>query len=237
MKLLTGLFRACRKRLLTNDNDMGMFRNKLNELVDNKDSLSDEEVVACVEELKKITDDLPDEEDKEKLIRFLEDFKIVKQQDAKTAKEAASSVADLFERLDTKSMQDVPENVAVEGENPELTEEEASSAEDETVNKITEETKAPEDEGTDTEETEDADEKAKYALEEIYQFIKKRMAEDNGEEEAETGTVEAEDNECTQEEENKDDVVADHAPHIPVTVKDHVAGGKLMDLFNMAKGE
>jgi hypothetical protein len=232
MKLLTGLFRACRKRLLTNDNDMGMFRNKLNELVDNKDSLSDEEVVSCVEELKKITDDLPDGEDKEKLVRFLEDFKIVKQQDEKTAKEAASSVADLFERLDTKSMQDVPENVAVEEKETPLTEE-TSSAESENVNEITEETKAPEEK----EGTEDKDANAKYTLEEIYQFIKKRMAEDAGKEEAEEDTEEAEDNACTQKEENKDDVVADHAPHIPVTVKDHVAGGNLRALFNMAKGE
>ena len=43
MKLLTGLFRFARKRTQTTDNDMGMFRTKLEELVSSKDSLSDED--------------------------------------------------------------------------------------------------------------------------------------------------------------------------------------------------
>lgn len=37
MKLFTGLFRAARKRTMTTDNDMGMFRTKLEELVAGKD--------------------------------------------------------------------------------------------------------------------------------------------------------------------------------------------------------
>ena len=108
MKLFTGLFRAARKRTMTTDNDMGMFRKKLEELVAGKDSLKDEEVVAKVDELKGLTADLPDSEDKAKLDRFLDDFKAVKEQDEATAKEAASMVADLFEKLDTAAMQDVP---------------------------------------------------------------------------------------------------------------------------------
>lgn len=104
MKLLTGLFRAARKRLMTTDNDMGMFRDKLMELVASKDKLSDEEVAAKVDELKGFTADLPGDEDKAKLDRFLDDFKAVKEQDEATAKEAAGMVADLFEKLDTAAM-------------------------------------------------------------------------------------------------------------------------------------
>ena len=103
MKLLTGLFRFARKRTQTTDNDMGMFRDKLNELVEQKETLSDEDVSAKVEELKAMSADLPDEEEKAKLDRFLEDFKSVKEQDAATAKEAAGLVADLFEKLDTQA--------------------------------------------------------------------------------------------------------------------------------------
>ena len=44
MNLITGLFRAARKRLMATDNDMGMFRTKLTELVENKDKLTDEVV-------------------------------------------------------------------------------------------------------------------------------------------------------------------------------------------------
>ena len=73
-KLLTGLFRAARKRVMTHDNDMGMFREKLNELVEKKAELPDEEVVKRVDELKEMTIDLPDDEEKAKLDRFLEDF-------------------------------------------------------------------------------------------------------------------------------------------------------------------
>ena len=55
MKLLTGLFRAARKRTLTTDNDMGMFREKLTELVEKKAELPDEEVAKRVDELKEMT--------------------------------------------------------------------------------------------------------------------------------------------------------------------------------------
>ena len=66
MKLLTGLFRAARKRTLTTDNDMGMFREKLTELVEKKAELPDEEVAKRVDELKEMTVDLPESEDKSK---------------------------------------------------------------------------------------------------------------------------------------------------------------------------
>ena len=107
MKLITGLFRFARKRVQTTDTDMGAFRDKIDELVAKKDSLSDEEVESKVEELKTMSADLPESEDKGKLDRFLEDFKSVKEQDEATAKEAAGMVADLFEKLDTEAMQDV----------------------------------------------------------------------------------------------------------------------------------
>jgi hypothetical protein len=184
-KLLTGLFRAARKRTLTTDNDMGMFRDKLTELVEQKDSLSDEDVVKRVDELKEMTIDLPDEEEKAKLDRFLEDFKSVKEQDDATAKEAAGMVADLFEKLDTEAMKDVPdvggeetteEVKETETEEAPLTESAAPEEATEEAKETVEETVAPEGE----KEAEDADPNSDYTLEEIYQFIKKRMAEDCG---------------------------------------------------------
>lgn len=236
-KILTGLFRFARRSLMTTDNDMGQFRQKLNELIEQKDTLSDEEITAKVEEIKQIAGDLPDNEGKEKLNRFLEDFKAVKEQDPAVAKKAADAIADQFEKLDTEAMQDVPDV------QPEATGEDTPAAEPapelppegkEEVEETVEETEAPEG------KPEDEDPNADYSLEEIYQFIKKRMAEDAGQGESEDAAPaknkadgEANDAECG--EEKKEDVVADHAPHIPVTVKDNTGKGSLSELFNMAK--
>lgn len=230
MKLLTGLFRYARKRTQTTDNDMGMFRTKLEELVSSKDSLSDEDVAKRVDELKEMTIDLPDEEEKAKLDRFLEDFKSVKEQDEATAKEAADMVANMFEKLDTEAMKDVPdvgteetveetvtEEPLTEGAAPEATEE-AEEAVEETV--------APEGE---EEKTEDADPNSEYTLEEIYQFIKKRMAEDS------CAGDSAE--EVEKEEEKEEEVVADHAPRIPVTMNmnSKPSAGSLGEMWNKIK--
>lgn len=219
--LLTGLFRAARKALMTVDNDMGMFREKLNELVDQKDALSDEEIVAKVEELKSITADLPDDEGKEKLVRFLEDFKAVKEQDPAVAKKAAETVAEEFEKLDAAAMQDVPGGIAEESVEEPVPDEGETVAEE-----VAEETVAEE-----KPLEEDADPNAEYTLEEIYQFIKKRMAED-----AEPGTEEVPAEEISEGKE-EEEVVADHAPHIPVTVNANAGAGSLASLFNMAKGD
>lgn len=243
MKLFTGLFRAARKRTMTTDNDMGMFRQKLDELVASKDTLSDEDIVAKVEELKGFTNDLPSDDDKAKLDRFLEDFKAIKEQDPATAKEAAGMVADLFEKLDTKAMQDVPatEEPAPEAEPTQEVEGEATEelvegaapeaagepAED-GAEEIAEETEIP----GEGEATEDADPNAEYSLEEIYQFIKKRMAEDSAcQDEA---PAEEKDQEENKEE---DEVVTDHAPFIPVTMNNKSATqGTLAQMFADIKG-
>ena len=155
MKLLTGLFRAARKRTLTTDNDMGMFREKLSELVEKKAELPDEEVAKRVDELKEMTADLPESEDKSKLDLYLEDIKSIKEQDDATAKEAASMVSDLFEKLDTEAMKEVDggaeateeatEEVAAEAEAP-LVESEAAPEATEEATEAVEETVAPEEE-------------------------------------------------------------------------------------------
>ena len=241
MKLLTGLFRAARKRTLTTDNDLGQFRAKLEELVSSKDSLSDEDVVKRVDELKEMTIDLPDEEEKAKLDRFLEDFKTVKEQDEATAKEAASMVADLFEKLDTEAMKDIPDVGAEEEtetvEETETEETEAPLADGEEATEeaevAVEETVAPEGE----EKTEDADAPFdEYTLEEIYQYVKKRMDEELGAEDgACDGAEEVE--EAKEEEEKEEEVVTDHAPHIPVTMNGTSGEGTLRAMFeNIKKG-
>lgn len=237
MKLLTGLFRAARKRTLTTDNDLGQFRSKLEELVSSKDSLSDEDVVKRVEELKEMTIDLPDEEEKAKLDRFLEDFKTVKEQDEATAKEAAGMVADLFEKLDTEAMKDVPdvggeETETVEETSTEETKEPLADGDEATeeVKETVEETVAPE-----GEDTEDADAPFdEYTLEEIYQYVKKRMDEELGAEDGACDSAE-EVEEAKEEEEKEEEVVTDHAPRIPVTMNSTPSNGSFLDVFAKIK--
>lgn len=228
MKLLTGLFRFARKRTQTVDTDMGAFREKLDELVEKKDSLGDEEIVSRVEELKSMSADLPDGDDKSKLERFLEDFKAVKEQDAATAKEAAKMVADLFESLDTEAMRDAPE--VKEEEKVEAEEVPAPAAEGgeeakEEAKAEVEETEDPEGKAEDAE----PDGNAEYTLEEIYQFIKKRMAEDAA---ACDGGEEVKE----EEEKKEEKVVADGAPVVPITMNARKAPqGSLGEMFNRIK--
>ena len=234
MKLFTGLFRAARKRTMTTDNDMGMFRSKLEELVAGKDSLKEEEVVAKVDELKGFTADLPDSEDKAKLDRFLDDFKAVKEQDEATAKEAAGMVADLFEKLDTAAMQDVPavEPAAEEAEETvaETTETAVEEPVAEETEEIAEETEIPAEEG----EPQDADPLDEYTAEELYQFTKKRLMEEFGLTPLADAACKDEEPEEVSEEEEKEEeeVVTDHAPLIPVTMNQKPAEhGSLRDLL------
>lgn len=230
-KLLTGLFRMARKRTQTTDNDMGMFREKLNELVEKKAKLPDEEVEKRVEELKEITSDLPDGDDKSKLELFLEDFKSVKEQDDAAAKEAASMIADLFEKLDTEAMKDMPdaggEETTAETTEEVKTEEETTSADG----------GAAEEASATTEETvtNDADPNPEYSMEELYQFMKKRLAEDGC---IKDGCIKDGEEETTEEktEEEEKETVTDHAPHIPVTMNGtSAAKGGLGDMFNRIK--
>lgn len=216
MKLITGLFRAVRKSLSTNDSDMGMFRDKLNELVAGKDTMSDDEISAKVDEIVAITEDLPESEGKSELMRYLEDFKAVKEQEGPVAEKAAAAVADLFEKLDAEAMKDAPAEEPA-GDEP-----------------AAEETEAPAEENKE-EETGDADPNPNYTLEEIWEFIKKRMQEDAACEE--TQDEDAEENIEVEEtkDEDQDETTTDCAPRLNVTLNDRTAKGSLADLFNKAK--
>lgn len=193
MKLLTGLFHIARKRLQTTDGDGG-FREKVTELIEKRDSLSPEGVNEKIDELKAQIADLPDSEDKEKLDRFLEDFRALKEQDESNIKEAGSMIADLFEKLDSAAMGDEVKTTVEETQAPDTSDGDGASEEGaqskEEPEPITEPAVKDEDAGK----------------EEIYQYIKKRLAEDACKDGGEN--VEAE---------KKEEVVTtDNAPRIAI---------------------
>lgn len=246
-KLFTGLFRAARKRLQTTDNDMGMFREKLNALVAGKDTAGEEEVAAAVTELADMTNDLPESEDKAKLLRFIEDFKSVKEQDAAVAQEAAKAVADLFEKLDTEAMKDSPDVSAPVDEpaeeGPALEEtaaEEAAepAAEEETAGEETDGACNTEEVQDEEKEVQEDDEKfAEYTLEDVYQYCKKRQKEDAEAESDEEESIEEEPESIAEEtaEEEVDEVTQDHAPGFALPENKKAAAGTLAGMFAALK--
>ncbi len=220
MGLLTGLFRTVRKKLsLTHDTDMGTFRDKLKVLVEEKDKLSDEDVESRVTELMTMTEDLPESDSKEELKRYLEDFKLVKGQDAEVARVAGEKVAELFEKLDKEAMVDMgegaPADADPEPEGGEEIKKEEVKEEEKREEKIT-----------------DADPDPEYTMEEIYQFIKKRKKEDKD------WDGDSEELEVESETETGDGCsTQDHGmPEIPMNRQPAIAGG-LDDLMKTMKGE
>ena len=119
MKLLTGLFLAAKRSLMTRDSGADEFKSKLDELVNRKDGLSEAEVSSRVAELEKLTADIPDGDEKAKLTRFLEDFKAVKEQPPEVAKKAADGIFELYQSLCNEALKDSPESAAAPaGGNP-----------------------------------------------------------------------------------------------------------------------
>lgn len=232
MKILTGLFRMARKRTQTKDG-ADDFRASLTALVEERESLTDEGVAKKVDELKAMITDLPDSEDKEKLSRYLDDFKAVKEQDEATAKEAVNMVAGLYESLDSSASADAP-NVTETTETTTETADEDSEAETKDEETATEETKVEEKKDEETKD-EGAEEK-RYSLDELFEMIKtlKDGCKDEGEKVGETKVEE------TATEETKDEgeeVTADHAPMIPMNISNSASKGSLSELFaNMKKG-
>ena len=261
MKLLTGLFLAAKRRLMTRDSGADEFKSKIDELVSRKDELTAENVASRVEELKKLTDDIPDGDDKAKLVRFLEDFKAVKEYSPEVAKEAADDVSKLYESLCADALKDAPDaNANADGgENGEPNGGKAND--DDAAKKAAEATVAPDGDGKPKDadggenggkEGENADKSAGTSdddgvneeYEKIYQYCKKRAEQDaaNGTTDDDGADKNADDkgdeDNAGDDGKGKDDggSVSDHAPRIPVNLGGSKNRGGLSDLFNMAKG-
>ena len=221
---------AAKRRLMTTDNGAESFKTALDEIIAKKDTLSPEEIGKRIDELKKLTDDLPESDGKSQLLRFLEDFREVKSQDANVAAEAARAVAEQFKKLSDEALQDAPEVKPETGEKPsdgEPKKDDTSPASgDDPAKKAADETKAPDGK---KEVNDEGAEKAP-TLEEIYEYVKKRMAEDASKKDngTDAGGTAGEKNPAT----------TDNAPTIPVTLGGEAkpAEGSLGALFDMAKG-
>lgn len=255
MKLLTNLFYSAKKKLQgVKDGENETFRDSLNSIVASKDSLSDEEISTKVDELKSTCSLLPDSEEKTLLERYLEDLKIVKNQDTEIAQKAVDKIANLFEKLDSKASEEpTTEPATDEGKTVEEKKEVSEPAKDDlninangntvsaantganngvakdegkTVEEKKEETS---EKSTDSNETKDEGKFSQEDLEQIWQFIKKKLEE-------ETATTDGDETEGEgkSESEEKEKTVSDHAPKINVKITKDKAGkvDALNDIFN-----
>lgn len=107
-QILSGLLHTVRKLVSgINDDDRGAFRNTIDDMIKNRVEWTDEEMAEHCTTLLALTDDLPDSEEKEKLLRFIADLPLLKEESEETANTALNMVADLFEQLDTDAVEDV----------------------------------------------------------------------------------------------------------------------------------
>jgi hypothetical protein len=107
MKFVSGLWRFVKKlKNGVKDSDMGSFRLLAEEIATKKDTLSDEELNQKIEQLKQMTADLPESDDKNILLKYLTDYGLIKSQDPEVSKMAAEKISSLYEKLDTESMKE-----------------------------------------------------------------------------------------------------------------------------------
>lgn len=228
MKLLTNLFYSAKKKMQgVKDGENETFRDSLNSIVASKDSLSEEEISTKVDELKSTCSLLPDSEGKTLLERYLEDFKVVKNQDEETAQKAVETIANLFERLDSKASEEpTTEPAKDEGETVEEKKEETSEK------------------STDSNETKDEGKFSQEDLEQIWQFVKQKLEEETAttEGEGKSESEEVEEEKDVVEDDGKDaektseEIAQDHAPRITIKMtKDNAHRGGLYEMFEKIK--
>lgn len=252
MKLLTNLFYSAKKKMQgVKDGENETFRDSLKSIVASKDSLSEEEISAKVDELKSTCSLLPDSEGKTLLERYLEDFKVVKNQDEETAQKAVEIIANLFERLDSKASEEpTTEPATDEGETVEEKKNKSETKDDLNINAngntvsaanaganngvakdegetVEEKKDETSEKSTDSNETKDEGKFSQEDLEQIWQFIKQKLEE-------ETATTDGDETEGEGKSESEEKTVSDHAPKINVKITKDKAGkvDALNDIFN-----
>lgn len=223
-KFVSGLWHSAKKLILgVKDADLGQFRAIVGDIVKNKTSLSDEEITKKVQSLQNMISDLPESEEKAKLSRFIEDFpKGIKEKDEATAQKAGELITSLFEKLDTESMENVPEtstetDTTDQDETTQETSEETNDQGTETETETeTETTTETEDQNetqetqstTTTEETKDSKitpEQMKYISEEVMTLLKNTLTEDCFKKTADSEESEDKDESGTQNEEEENE--------------------------------
>ena len=111
MAVHSGLLYFVKKKLggINDGNDANSFGAIIDKLTANIKNISDEELSGMTEGLIKCVKDLPDSDEKEKVIRYIADIPLLKEEDEKVVNEALSCIKESFNSLDSDAVSETME--------------------------------------------------------------------------------------------------------------------------------
>lgn len=111
MAVHSGLLYFVKKKLcgVNDGNDTNSFGSIIDKLAANIKNVSDEELSKMTESLIKCVNDLPDSDEKEKVIRYIADIPLLKEEDEKVINEALSCIKESFNSLDSDAVSETME--------------------------------------------------------------------------------------------------------------------------------
>ena len=125
MAVHSGLLYFVKKKLsgVNDGNDANSFGAIIDKLTANIKNVSDEELSGMTEGLIKCVKDLPDSDEKEKVIRYIADIPLLKEEDEKVVNEALSCIKESFNSLDSDAVSETMEKKDMEDPKKEVVEE------------------------------------------------------------------------------------------------------------------
>lgn len=108
----SGLIRAIKKRLtgVMDGTDNQSFESVVDEIGSTLQNIDDEGLKAKTASLVGYCDDLPDSDEKEKLLRYIADIPLLKDEDKKVAEEALKCIKESYKTLDSDANSEIMEN-------------------------------------------------------------------------------------------------------------------------------
>ena len=116
MAVHSGLLYFVKRKLggINDGNDANSFGAIIDKLTENIKNISDEELSGMTESLIKCVKDLPDSDEKEKVIRYIADIPLLKEEDEKVVNEALSCIKESFNSLDSDAVSETMEKKDME---------------------------------------------------------------------------------------------------------------------------
>ena len=116
MAIHSGLLYFVKRKLggINDGNDANSFGAIIDKLTENIKNVSDEELSGMTESLIKCVKDLPDSDEKEKVIRYIADIPLLKEEDEKVVNEALSCIKESFNSLDSDAVSETMEKKDME---------------------------------------------------------------------------------------------------------------------------
>ncbi len=119
----SGLIRAIKKRLtgVMDGTDNQSFESVVDEITSTLQNIDDEGLKAKTASLVGYCDDLPDSDEKEKLLRYIADIPLLKDEDKEVAEEALKCIKESYKTLDSDANSEIMEKPMEEEEKKEQT--------------------------------------------------------------------------------------------------------------------